>query len=426
MPLLSPAPISQIPPLGKSKDANPEDVLWRLLMKAIYGLAVEDLWSKWCRFAALAGQGSDNWPLMAAAVWLWSSSARVIEGFDARGWWRQFFRWQLGIDKDAPGDIIYFCMSEIWSNTYDGMNVGSVLAVRLWAIRNNDAELLDLTGRWLTVWCASLALASGPPPRKILSHTPGKVSEIKLPKQGINLPSLVQIGGRSTPLHYIDDPRTMLFAEMIRWPNASHPWPKRDAWEFWFLQISSMCGDDFIDGHVADSALRRAVEGSLDACDYLVARLSGVRFKGNFEVWRWDDGTVLGIMPEVINGNTGAVLASVILPDGTCEHLYPWEGAKPKDMGSGRARVEAGAVWAESSYGKCGPVSLPAGEPARKWIFGPEGFKVEIGPQTPTTKPQEPQVTPPNPPVIPPRARTVEEILADHEDRIARLERGER
>ncbi len=356
-----PSSISSMPPLGKGKDANPEDELWRWLMLAVYKhkVPIERSWTRYCTFSSLAGQGSDNWPLMACAIWALSYPEMTIDQggevgrISARDWWLRFFRWQLGIFKDAPGDVRYFGLSEVFSNTYDGMNAGSILAVRLWAHRTNDVDLLDLTAKWLKIWVAGLYLGSGGEIRRIISHTVEASAELKLPKKNFNLLALSQIGGRSTPLHYIDDPRQILFSLVTGYPNANHPWIEDEIWNYWFVQIAEMLlleGGDFGDC------------GKNLSNSYSHIEVSNVTFKGEFTFTKWDDGTILSTLASPINGNSGAVIATLIRPDGTVENFYPWKGknlAKPKGMTGVEINVLDNVLSISSSHGHCQPVQLP-------------------------------------------------------------------
>lgn len=366
--------ISTLPALGRGKNAQSEDKLYRWLMKAINGVALdpkdEPQWSKFCTFKSLGGVGSDNWPLMAASIWLWSSPLKVIESLSARDFWIRFFRWQLGVFKsDAIGDTRYFGLSELWSNTYDGMNVGSVLSVRLWAVRNQDQELLDLTSRWLGVWYSSLYLSHSVAPSRIISHLPGESVLIKMPNRRPNVPSLLQIGGRSTPLHYLGDPRQVLLGMMIEWNGLFHPWIDDDPWDWWFVQIAQM-----LDGNFGE--IIKGLRSRPDAESYLLEN-SSVEYKGLYTVSVWKDGTILGLAHKITNGNTGAVIATTLRPDGTVENFYPWKGrnlAKPKDMSGIQIDMFDGYLIVSSSHGECPAVRIPDERPINRYTFSESGF----------------------------------------------------
>jgi hypothetical protein len=301
----------------------------------------------------------------------------ILAGRNAAEWWRQYFRWQLGEAAGAPGDLQFFGASEPLSNTYDGMLVGSVVGVLLFARRRGDETTADLAGRWLTMWTCAAALGASSPRTKLMSHHLGGVDQLAIPR-GVNVPSIVAVGGRSTNKHYGDDPRPLLLAELSAWPKASHPWPTNEPWNYWFLQLCDLCGSEFgVPLEVAADARMLAGSGDLAAADRLAACLVGTQWKP-FEFLRWAD-AVVGLMPGTVNGNTVFVPGSVLWRDGRADHFFPWPAAKAKGTGSGRAWIEAGELHVESHFGRLHPLRLPEGPPLRHWRFTSTGVHVSGG-----------------------------------------------
>jgi hypothetical protein len=407
MSLISSIPsIRKIPPLPSSssskKDKKPEDYLYNTLMRAVYGLPVDPaLYTRYARFTPLAGPGSDNWPLMAAGTWLWSSPFTRIDDFDAIGWWTHFFLWQLGqtttSDISAPGDLKFFEMSEPKSNNYGGMICGSVLSVRLWACRklqssNTDprvSEVFRLSGLWLSKWALLHSLFALPGPLVSATVlTPGKSSTLPLPNRPINLPILTQDGSRSTPSHIIGDPRQLILAELLDYPNRSHPWPSRDPFEYWYLILCRMLKDS---GDELDTAYDVWCHAALKSAENgnAVIRvtedqklLTGLRWKP-YTLYLFSDGSKLGLIPSPINGNTAPIHASLIRPSSPGSGVvsvscWPWSKPKGQPVGSGRADISLESrllsVW--SALGKCPDVQLPAG-PVTILHFTETGLTVE-------------------------------------------------
>jgi hypothetical protein len=391
----------QLPPLGAGRDAQPEDRLWRELLLSLWGLPVsEPMWPRFCSMHVYDQPSSRNWPALAAAAWIAAEPDRIIDGRSAPQWWQDWSGWQLSgkssphrvrdtaavadwwerwsadpLRRDsAPAALRLFGSDEVLSNTYDGMTLGAALTALVVARRRQDLDTQAALSSALAVWVAANALAATAPADTLSIYNLEGTITPRLP-QGANLPTLVGIGARSTPNHAAADPRALLLAELIDWPDAQHPWPLRDPWEYWFLQIAALCDNDF--GLAPDLAAdARAVISTSDpdAMDRLATSLAGTRWVG-FEIRRWPD-LVVGIMPECRNGNTAWVPASAARPHGRTELWFPWPKAKPGNLSSGKAWIDdSGTLRVASGFGDLPGLPLPAEPPLRHWIFAPEGFQ---------------------------------------------------
>lgn len=356
---------------------GPEDLLPPDLMRAVWKVppVLPDKWREHCspEYQAWSNFGSQNWPPLAAATRLYVAPDEVMAGRDARQWWRQWFRWQLGRDADAPGVLGLFQGTEAQSNNYDGLTVGAICAVRLWAVRNVEAELLELSGAWLTAYAALAALGAMPWPTSMTGHGSGGSGDVKVP-QGISGAYRVQIGGRSTNQHYADDSGSLFLTEFTGWPGARHPWPPKDPWRYWYFQVVDLLQGDFGVSAENQATLLAAIQRQdLEALDKVAGLLAGLRFAG-WEIHRWP-GASAGVLPQIFNGNTAAVMGSVLRADGSSEHLFPWPKPKPGNLGSGKAWIEEGHVLrAESAFGKT-EVALPPEPPVRRWVLDREGIR---------------------------------------------------
>jgi hypothetical protein len=365
-------------PQPSGPNLGPEKLLTPDVMRAIarVPLAKKDLWREHAAptYQPWVITGSMNWPTLAGAIRLWEKPQEILEQRDGPGWWRQWFRWQLGRDGEAPGCLGLFQGTEVHSNNYDGLTIGAVCAVRLWALRNDHAELRELTGAWLTVYAALAVLGAMPWPTSLKSHVPEGVFDIPLPKNVVG-PYRLQIGGRSTNQHYTDDAGCLLLAELLAWPGARHPWPDNKPWSYWYLQVADMLQGDVGVPAETQATMRTAVEtGDLAALDKVAALLEGVKF-GGMEILRWP-GQSAGVMPRIINGNTAAVMGSTLRASGQVDHLFPWPKPKPGNLGSGEAWIdlENHTLNAKSGFGSL-KVDLPAEPPVRHWIVDGQGLR---------------------------------------------------
>jgi len=111
---------------------------------------------------------SSNWQHMIGACRLWMDAASPVDGSGLPFSAGTILEWWLGLLQVQAGAIAtetmfqYFGLSEPLSAIYEQMRWGSVLAVRLLALRQPDlpsaSDLLDATARYSEVLCGLLAL----------------------------------------------------------------------------------------------------------------------------------------------------------------------------------------------------------------------------------------------------------------------------
>ncbi|HEX7183208.1 MAG TPA: hypothetical protein VF756_15315 [Thermoanaerobaculia bacterium] len=373
---------SQVPEPTGSR-LGPEDYLPVDILLAVWGHPIRrpDLW----RRGGGAGPGSfdfrkwingssENHPMLASALWLLMAPEEVMAGRKARDWWRAYLRWQLRVDENAPGTLRFFGGSEVASNVYLGLTWGSVLVCRLWAQRNRDADLLSLTAAYNQRQAALAVLGAAPEPGRRFQ-----------PNRKVRGPYRLQIGGRSTPSSYSDDPGSLLLAEMLDWPRRFHPWVERDPLgSYWYLQIAGLLGKDLgIPANTQESWRNAITTAKPEAFDAVIRTLVSpgsqrkpLRFLGPMEILRWPD-TVAGVLARVINGNTSAVLASKHdLAARDSVHLWPWKATKSKKLDTGRGWVEEVELRAQSAFLDLRE-PLPDVPPSRWWVLSETGWRLK-------------------------------------------------
>jgi len=365
-----------LPPLGTGREAGPEEFLSRELLLAVNDSpSPTSVWmQKAGSFGGLAGLGSDNHVVMASAVWALVDPERQLNGLRARDWWMQLAAWYLGATSPAPpGDLRYFQASEPWSNDYDGFTVGSWLAVWDRALADRDRGLAVAMERLVTTWAAGATLMSTwPTAATLISHTLAGTSEIHNPSHTL---TRVAVGARSTNQHLAADPSALLLTELIGFPGT-HPQPARNVLDFWYIQISSRRVQWLPDGAARDMR-QSIISHNLAATDRVAALIpAATRWKGDYgiEIRRWTDGTVVGVVPRVLNSNTAWIPAAVARPNVPAQTWFPWPRPKAGDLGSGKVSEADGQLIVSSGFGTLPPLDLPSAVPSRVYRFNAQGF----------------------------------------------------
>jgi len=385
-------PYSNVQPedLVTPKKAGAEEklIIDTLLSLSGHPLRFPEVWRKKlsANFGTYVRGGSANHTLMAAYLgYMLAPQQDLGRGMTPREWWKRLLSWQMG-EAGGVGDTQFFGDMELRSNTYDGWRIGSIAGVREIALRRLDHELIRLTSEYLTRYAAFLTLLAAPSWPQEFVHGRARV------------PYVAQSGARSTNMHYADDPGGLCLAELIDWPERFHPWPKPEKrMTYWFLMIfdrlrkvplsqgiekryRNATGVSDENAALMRQAIRASDFAAFDRVASLLRTLDGrpLRFKAwedlpFLEIRRWP-GVVAAIHPRVTNGNTGAVMASVLRDDGRkVENVFPWSKAKPKEMAGARARFE-GASIVFTAPDHDGSVPVPPAQPARVWRISGAGL----------------------------------------------------
>lgn len=91
------------------------------------------------------GGGSENLAVVAAAIALFDGP--IIDGTDYRTWWQSFFNLQAS--TSGTGNVRYFKGSELFSNIYDALTTGGVMAAHYWAHANGNTTVRNLAADYL-------------------------------------------------------------------------------------------------------------------------------------------------------------------------------------------------------------------------------------------------------------------------------------
>lgn len=320
-------------------------------------------------FAWVDKGGSWNHAQMLMAAELWDARRSSLI---PAAWWTTYLRSQLGeIRADRPSSLDYFGGTEQFSNTYEGWRWGAVLAVRLWALRNRNHELLRLTARYTEVQTALLALGAAPGPTKtgiILSPNASAEVHPHTHRTGSQLwwdgPSLPMSGARSTPAHLGTDERMPLhrWYGLGRWiddPKSRFAWP-------WVIAHHLRKRDDEMTGDILSDP-----RASLDSIRLLVPH--------HFLHWQ-HEGIRLNYMEELANGNTTSILGHVRYSnEDRAVYLFPWPGRIRSGLGPARCEIKSDRgklrLVASSRFGEVS-IDIPSREPDTHVSIGPNGVIV--------------------------------------------------
>lgn len=311
-------------------------------------------------YDALSGMGSFNHQQMLHAVQLWD------EGAAAADWWRGYFRLQLGMDEPKAGQeqMGFFAGNEPLGPSYEPFRWGSVLAVRLWALKNHDDELLELTGRYAEVVSTLCALGAVPFAEKVQFFNQRKR---RLNYDG---PYVSPVGERSNQ-HGASD-LCPLFASSIGWDYQYFPQPD------WPLAIARKLNGDLGVSPDLAAALKQYVEENPGPVEPLQQALAGIKIKADQHFVRWKD-ALLVYKPRRINGNTPCYLY-MWLPyeEQTAALIYPWPPGRGANVrGSGRCWIDSERRISVATQFEdlCpSPFELPADEPVSVLSIGPDGL----------------------------------------------------
>lgn len=396
---------TDIPPLGKGRDAKDEDKLWRELIAAVFSLpALGHAWRKRAgNLEALANEGSDNHAALSYAIHYLVEPDKTINGMTGREMARLYPRLMLGLERErASGDAGYFQASEPASNNYDGYTVGAWLAILDRALEISDTETVKEWMPLIHAWCAVTALMSSTPVPQITRHAVDGTTTIRNPSVTL---TRLSVGSRSTPHHLHADPAALILTDLINFPG-SHPHPDRDPFDYFYLIISGRRSPQEwgISREFRELAYSVISGDMREGVDRLAAYIPPTaRWVGRIEVWRGES-QIVGFVPKRLNGNTGWNTLSIIEKGRVLHNWNPWPTAKSKELGTGYVTVDYNmrTLHTGSAFVDFAPVVV-TDQNMRRLVFDSSGFSLDgvavIGSDTDLTPAPEPEPVEPTPAV---------------------------
>ena len=348
----------------------PELLLHYLGAAALAPAAVAERLAWWERdfgrnFDRLArGSGSWNWDWMLAAVWLWRGADDAVE------WWRDLLRYQLGEVQPAAGrELLGRLMgSETCSSTYEPWRWGSVLAVRLLALRAPGhpaaPEMLRLTGRYSEALSAIYALGAAPWP-----DAEAHVGSAGFWYTGV---TVAPVGERSTLAHAYQNDLGPLWCMAAGWPltvSKREEWPGR---------VARLLRGDLGVGEGTAAYLRHFVISPSAQGSRFPTLLRGLRVYSalHWRIWR---GTRLTWSGPRRNFNSPKIYYSLAREEtATMDCGFPWGGAgarrgKGASRSPGSVRLERGSIRVETDEGAA-ELALPARPPIFEASLSEQGY----------------------------------------------------
>jgi hypothetical protein len=313
-------------------------------------------------YAALSGMGSFNHQQMLHAVELWDKGAPAAE------WWRGYLKQQLGQQKPLPGQELmgFFAGSEPFGPSYEPFRWGSVLAVRLWALRNPGQadDLLALTAGFAAVDCSLCALGAVPFPDKALYFNP------RNRRMTYTGPFVSPVGERSN-VHAVSD-LSPLFAASVGWDFKLLTKPD------WPVQVANALGGDLGVTPELAAALRQYVLDNPGPPAPLQQTLAGITVRAEQRFVRWRVGRLVYKLQRT-NGNTPCYFYDWLpYAEETATLVYPWPQGRGSGIpGAGRCWIDAQRdISAQTQFTDLlpKPFLLPADDPVSVLIMGPQGL----------------------------------------------------
>lgn len=164
------------------------------------------------------GQGSENLPVIAHAIGLWTGLAG---GTDGVSWWAGFLTCQAGLGcfSGAPTYLAYMKGTELLSDVYDNYTTIAIASVSVWAQIHSRPLLLQYSQDYMRITWGLYVLSAGvgPSSHYIIQYPPpaGQDCQVK------EITFLALAGMRSDPSFYCDDNRGRLLERALQDSNGA-------------------------------------------------------------------------------------------------------------------------------------------------------------------------------------------------------------
>ncbi len=349
-PVFPPGPCNLILDITNAINGAPTTSTWTYYLDSAMG--------RW-KYNTKMVVGSENEPVMAAAIALWVSpsgthpsvidtSTTPPQAFNAYQWWSTFLNCQNG-GSYCPNTASnttqqYFNGAEVLSTTYGGYVTLSVASVALWAQKHPTLDTLGVgaaAGHFLQKTMGLWALGAGATWANTLTyvHAPNTAPMTSTCEGGgSNFPFLALAGARSVITDFCHDDRGPIFASAIGYAIGAcqePTWNNRlreaiqcawtlDAYGDNVYGVSATNGQH-LQGFIGVPAYQSIIsEGDYNTAATIVNVLKGSRFihEYHFLSWQGERGSVLYANP---NTNTVATYAvSYKTSTQAAIGLWPW------------------------------------------------------------------------------------------------------
>lgn len=364
--------------------------------------------------------GSQNLPVIAAAVALVRSGTPTAYPADMVAWWDQFLGCQNGTGCSVanPAALVYFKGQELGSYTYEWSVLSSVAAVHWWARANGNANLQSAARLYLRKSWSLAALAASPAPvasyqdntsagALVDGTCPGCTHNCRRPLLGA--PFLALAGARSNSAYFCADSRRLVFAQAIDWPLTNVP-PNLEPGEQtalratlvakWAALATPPSADNVYGLSATDRTLFRnhVNNGGASVTLLNILNQGATRFIQPYHIAAWSDGERASWMarnPACAKCGGAAYGAKFTPATQRAEFLYPWlEGQSsghrrglaqwlPATSGS-PARIEAKNC--DLAFGDTCPPPVHGDHYVWfAWRENPTLYHVLLGPDAPAT-----------------------------------------
>jgi hypothetical protein len=346
------------------------------LVRAMSGSPTQSNWQTKLdpSFNAWANKGSNNLPVLAAAIALWTGTP--IGGQPAQNWWNTFMSCQIAGDTCSialPNNVRYFNAYEILSPIYNAPTVSAVVAVHYWAVLNNPTgTLFTQTTTYLKMTSALYTLAAGTgPAHTALAYSFTPTSSGPCPPaptfsatlaslpcdtggSGGTLydgPFLALAGGRAHSTTCAsstgDGDREPLFVRAVQWPGVSHSTELREQEDLLDYVENHWPGSQTINAYGNDASRRALLQNHVKGVPYdpstIAQILRGARFIREYRFLTWPGVrvTVLASNADNCGKDCTAALYALKYDASTAQStsLYPWPGDIRLDITQGYGRL---------------------------------------------------------------------------------------
>lgn len=321
-------------------------------------------------FLPWAGKGSQNLPVVAAAVGLFREPNTFMRNSQITyvDWWITYLSGQTGkTSQPNPPGLRFFKGTELFSNIYDAPVVTAIISVRYWAFLkrndpridpNKDSKLIDLSLRYLRANWAIYGMAAGSGPAWTYymdGVTPYDPNSPRRSTGGYAYSGhFMALGGtRSKLSHWATDDKAPLFNRAIEeWPvsQSNENPPQRDVLNLLKTKWNSLSARPLenlygLNGNDRTNFQTLYQDGS--NVSYFMPWLTDIRTSTTYRILGWP-GFRASLMEKNVNWiNTCMYGISYRASDQLASFLFPWDNKLKASAASyGRGWIEGNRMWA--------------------------------------------------------------------------------